>query len=82
MERVIVGVTFGITRSQNLNTHVIVVAKDGPPIVLSANVLLQITEAVQCGLLLQSELDFLHTISHENLADSVPEREVHLLLTF
>ena len=77
--------TFGSKRSQNLNTHVVcfsVVAKDDPPIVLSANVLPQITGAVQRGQLLQSDLDFLHTISPENLADSVPERELHLLLTF
>ena len=68
--------TFGSKRSQNLNTHVVcfsVVAKDDPPIVLSANVLPQITGSVQRGPLLQSDLDFLHTISPDNLVDSVPE---------
>ena len=69
--------TFGGTRPQNLNTHVVCftfLAKDNPPIVLNANVLSQITGAIQRGLLLQSDLDFLHTIAPERLADSIPER--------
>jgi len=69
--------TFGGTRSQNVNTHVVsfsVDVKDGPPIVLCANVLPQITGAIQRGPLLQSDLDFLRTVSPDQLADSVPEK--------
>ena len=68
------------TRSQNLNTHLVcfsVVAKDGPSIVLSANVLPQITGAVQHG---QNDLDFLHTIS-PNWQTVFQKGEVHLLYT-
>ena len=69
--------TFGGTRPQNLNTRVVcftILAKDNPPIVLNANVLPQITGAIQRGPLLQSDLDFLHTIAPERLADSILER--------
>ena len=69
--------TYGGTRPQNLNTHVAcytILAKDSPPIVLNANVLPQITGAIQRGPLLQSDLHFLLTISPKRLADSIPER--------
>ena len=51
-----------------------ILAKDNPPIVLNTNVLPQITGAIQQGPLLQSDLDFLHTIAPERLANSIPER--------
>ena len=67
--------TFDGTKSQYIDTHVVsfsIVVKDGPPIVLCANVLPQITGAIRHGPLLQSDLDFLQTISSDKLADSVP----------
>ena len=68
--------TFGGTRPQNLNTcgPFYYSTKDNSPIILNANLLPQITGAIQHGPLLQSDLDFLHTIAPKRLADNIPER--------
>jgi len=50
--------TFDGTKSQYIDTHVVsfsIVVKDGPPIVLCANVLPQITGAIRHGPLLHTE---------------------------
>ena len=47
--------------------------KEGPLTTLSANVLQQITRTTQRGPLQNSDLEFLHVISSETLADNIPK---------
>ena len=68
--------TFGGKKPHNLNTYVVhftVVTKQNTSILLHANVVPEITGPVQCGPLLQGDLDFLCLIELGQLADSVPE---------
>ena len=65
--------TFGDKRPQNLDTYVvkfIIVTQEIPPIVLHANVLLQITGPIQRGPLPEKDLEFLKIISPGKLADT------------
>ena len=67
--------TFGAVKSTNIETYVVnfkVKIKDGSYLLLSANVLKQITDGIQRSPLLQKDIEFLRFIPQNELADQIP----------
>ena len=67
--------TFGAVKSTNIETYVVnfkVKIKDGSYLLLSANVLKQITGGIQRSPLLQKDIEFLRFIPQNELADQIP----------
>ena len=63
--------TFGAIKTTDIDTYV-VNFKDGSYILLSTNVLKQITESIQRNPLLQKDQEFLNLIPQSQLADHIP----------
>ena len=67
--------TFGAKKATDIDTYVVnfkVRIKDGSYMLLSADVLKQITGSIQRSPLLQKDLEFLNLIPQSQLADHIP----------
>jgi len=67
--------TFGAVKARDIDAHVVsfkMKAKDGSFMLLSANVLKQITGIIHRSPLLQKDLEFLKLIPQDQLADTIP----------